>query len=175
MLTKTFKEARSSYTVAKAMFGEFHLSPCKQLFPRSSLGLASTSVPLLPSHNSWPMSSPDPFSLCRHNRVQQLKELLPSIDIEIRDPKGNTLLLIACQNGLKKIAKICIKAGSNIDAINLMGNTALHFSFMYVFQPTYFILQSSPLRSATLPTHQVRFRGYSRATPDRCRRESRRS
>ena len=54
------------------------------------------------------------------------------------------MLLIACQNGLKKIAKMCIKAGSNIDAINLMGNTALHFSFMYIFQTTYFILKSSP-------------------------------
>ena len=57
------------------------------------------------------MNEEDPFSLARHNRLEKLKALLAdsSIDVDMRDPKGNTLLLVACQNGLKRVAKLMLK------------------------------------------------------------------
>ena len=53
----------------------------------------------------------DVFSLARHNRYDALKALLVSreVDVEVRDAKGNTLLLVACQNGLRRIAKLVIR------------------------------------------------------------------
>jgi ankyrin repeat protein len=47
------------------------------------------------------MAVPDPFSLARHNRFDELKQLLVdrAIDVNQRDAKLNTLLLVACQNG----------------------------------------------------------------------------
>jgi len=42
---------------------------------------------------------------------------------------GNTLLFVACQNGLKAAAKLCLKHGSSLDARNKRGNTPLHYCF----------------------------------------------
>ena len=80
--------------------------------------------------------SRDVFSLTRHNRYDELKRLLAadaSFDVDVRDAKGNTLLLVACQNGLKRIAKLMLKHGADVNAQNDAGNTALHFAFMYGF------------------------------------------
>jgi hypothetical protein len=48
------------------------------------------------------MAAPNPFSLARHNRFDELKKLLVdrAIDVNQRDGKNNTLLLVACQNGI---------------------------------------------------------------------------
>ena len=50
------------------------------------------------------------FSLVRHNRHRKLKAFLKSheadLDVDTRDEKGNTMLCVACQNGLKRMAKI---------------------------------------------------------------------
>ncbi|KAF4692014.1 hypothetical protein FOZ60_014339 [Perkinsus olseni] len=43
----------------------------------------------------------------------------------------NTLLIVACQNGSKKIAKLAIKYGASIDAKNVHGNTGLHYLYSY--------------------------------------------
>ena len=51
----------------------------------------------------------------------------------MRDSKGNTLLLIAAQNGLRRMCKLILREGGDIDATNSNGNTALHFAFMYGF------------------------------------------
>lgn len=47
------------------------------------------------------------------------------------DSFGNTLFHVACQNGNKRIAKLAIKYGGNMDAQNGKGNTGLHFLFAY--------------------------------------------
>ena len=39
--------------------------------------------------------------------------------------------MIACQNGHKKLVKMCLRSGANIDAVNRKGNTGLHYCFMY--------------------------------------------
>ena len=80
----------------------------------------------------------DPFSLARHNRYDVLKQLLATgeLEVESTDAKGNTILLVACQNGLRRIAKLALRHGASMDTKNDAGNTALHFCFMYGFADT---------------------------------------
>ncbi|GMH51731.1 hypothetical protein TL16_g01072 [Triparma laevis f. inornata] len=79
----------------------------------------------------------DAFSLARHNRYDALKELMSDelnpLHPDQSDKKGNTILLVACQNGLKRIVKLSLKMGADINATNNAGNTALHFCYMYGF------------------------------------------
>ena len=57
------------------------------------------------------------------------------------DDNGNTPLLVAAQQGLKKIAKLLLRRGANINQTNLAGNTVLHYCFAYSFEELgeYFI------------------------------------
>ena len=57
------------------------------------------------------------------------------------DSHGNTLFHVACQNGNKKIAKLSIKYGGDMNRQNLRGNTGLHFlyQFGYADVAEYFI------------------------------------
>ena len=77
--------------------------------------VARTSVP------SEAMKSKSPtarvFSLARHDRYDALKSLLVNreIDADLRDAKGNTLLLVACQNGHKRIVKLVLREGADAD------------------------------------------------------------
>jgi len=75
---------------------------------------------------------PTLFSRVRHGRYGDvLKELSLGVPPDTTDTHGNTLLLVACQNGRKKIAKCCLRYNANIDVQNRAGNSALHFCFMY--------------------------------------------
>ena len=47
--------------------------------------------------------------------------------------KGNTILLVACQNGHKRVAKAALRRGGDINAANHRGNTCLHFCFAFGF------------------------------------------
>ena len=68
------------------------------------------------------------FSFCRHGRVKEVEAaVLQGFDPNTRDENGNTLLLLAAQNGLKKIAKKLLRMGAEINAQNAKGNSALHF------------------------------------------------
>ena len=77
----------------------------------------------------------DAFSLVRHNRFKQLNNFIDKNEIEVdeQDDKGNTMLLVACQNGHKRMAKIVLRRGANINIQNYLGNTPLHFCFQYGF------------------------------------------
>lgn len=76
-------------------------------------------------------------TLCRHGKYRELEEMInnPSwtLPIDYCDDSGNNLLMIACQNGNKRISKLCLRRGSQIDNKNLNGNTCLHFAFGYGF------------------------------------------
>ena len=50
---------------------------------------------------------------------------------KIRDLNGNTLLVIAAQNNLKKMVKLFLRERVDINATNLKGNTALYYSLYY--------------------------------------------
>lgn len=60
-----------------------------------------------------------------------------AFDINHRDKYGNTLLLLACQQGgiSKRISKLLLRRGADINAQNYMGNTALHYLMTYNQSP----------------------------------------
>ncbi|KAE8899765.1 hypothetical protein PF005_g21875 [Phytophthora fragariae] len=79
-----------------------------------------------------PADDYDLFSAARHNRYDSVVYMLDQgVPVNSRDSFGNTLLSIACQNGLKRIAKLALRRGANINSQNNRGNTALHFCFAY--------------------------------------------
>lgn len=70
------------------------------------------------------------FRLTRHGRCEELERLLDSgIPPHVRDEFGSTLLIVACQNGNKKVAKLLLQRGVDINGRNHKGNTALHYCF----------------------------------------------
>jgi ankyrin repeat protein len=74
----------------------------------------------------------DIFSYARHERCGDIERLLDrGIPINVRDEYGNTLLTIACQNGSKRVAKIVLRRGADINARNYRGNTPLHYCYHY--------------------------------------------
>jgi ankyrin repeat protein len=77
-------------------------------------------------------------SYARHGKIAEIEELIEQPDwnmpIDICDEAGNTLFHIAAQNGNKRIAKLCLRLGADIDRQNLNGHTALHFAFGFGFE-----------------------------------------
>jgi ankyrin repeat protein len=72
------------------------------------------------------------FSSARHARHKDVEaSLAAGFDPYYVDSFGNTLFHVACQNGNKRIAKLAIKYGGDMDAQNLRGNTGVHFLFSY--------------------------------------------
>jgi hypothetical protein len=76
-------------------------------------------------------------SLVRHGKFRELEDTLNnpewSLPIDYCDESGNTLLMVACQNGNRRIVKLCLRRGSKINKQNLNGNTCLFFAFAYGF------------------------------------------
>lgn len=69
------------------------------------------------------------FSLARHGRVGDVEDaLLRGLPIDTTDEFGNNLLIVACQNGNKKIAKLALKYGCDINSVNNSGKTAVNFA-----------------------------------------------
>ncbi|CAN0077649.1 unnamed protein product, partial [Sphacelaria rigidula] len=74
----------------------------------------------------------DIFSYARHNRVQDVERMLDQgVPADVRDAHGNTILIVACQNGHKRVLKAALRRGANANATNARGNTALHFCFAF--------------------------------------------
>jgi hypothetical protein len=72
----------------------------------------------------------DVFSYARHGRTDDIEDLLDrGLPVDVRDVFGNTLLTIASQNGNKRVAKLVLRRGANINARNHKGNTPLHYCF----------------------------------------------
>lgn len=84
-----------------------------------------------------PREVEDIFSLARHNRVDEVDRLLlRGVPPHVTDEFGNTILIIACQNGHKRVAKAALRRGADINAGNARGNTGLHFCFAYGYGDT---------------------------------------
>jgi ankyrin repeat protein len=70
----------------------------------------------------------DLFRFARHGRCDEIDRILnKGIPIDVRDEYGSSLLIIACQNGNKRVAKLVLRRGANINGRNNKGNTALHY------------------------------------------------
>ncbi|KAG5189103.1 hypothetical protein JKP88DRAFT_243361 [Tribonema minus] len=68
-------------------------------------------------------------------------EFISSLAIKASDLVGDegalvpqTLLHVAAQNGNKRIAKLCLRRGANINVQNFNGQTPLHYAFGYGFE-----------------------------------------
>ena len=82
------------------------------------------------------------FSYVRNAEYDGVDAMLDEgVDVNATDDNGNTPLLVAAQQGLKKIAKLLLRRGANINQTNLAGNTVLHYCFAYSFESLgdYFI------------------------------------
>lgn len=51
--------------------------------------------------------------------------------VDGEDEKGNTLLLVACQNNNRRLVEVLLVRGANINHQNAQGNTALHFALAF--------------------------------------------
>ena len=72
------------------------------------------------------MDVEDIFSYARHGRISDIERLLDKgIPVDVRDVHGSTLLIIACQNGNKKVAKAVLRRGGDINAKNHKGDSLL--------------------------------------------------
>ena len=53
------------------------------------------------------------------------------VQIDTKDEYGNTLLILACQQGNKRMAKFLLRRGATINSQNNLGNTLLHYLHEY--------------------------------------------
>jgi hypothetical protein len=82
------------------------------------------------------------FSYVRNADFEGVDTMLDEgVDVGVKDVNGNTPLLIAAQQGLKKIAKLLLRRGAKINEVSLSGNSVLHYCFTYSFESLgeYFI------------------------------------
>ena len=47
--------------------------------------------------------------------------------VDVTDELGNTLLMTACIAGHKKVARVLLRRGADVNAANSQGQTALHY------------------------------------------------
>jgi len=72
------------------------------------------------------------FSQARNGRFRRLEESLNAgFETDTEDEKGNTLLILATQNRMKKMIELLLSRGANINHQNAQGNTALHYAMVY--------------------------------------------
>ena len=76
----------------------------------------------------------DLFSRVFNSRVRQFEQMLASgVPVDTRDEHGNTPLHMSCQNGNKKMLKLCLRWGADFNAQNHQGQTPLHYCFAYKY------------------------------------------
>lgn len=72
------------------------------------------------------------FRATRHGRYKEVRNMLEKgINCNIIDNNGNTILLVAAQNGNKKLVKTALRFNAKINHQNFKGNTALHYCFAF--------------------------------------------
>ena len=49
------------------------------------------------------------------------------------DDKGNTMLLVAAQNGAQKVCELLVNKGANPNHQNAVGHTGMHYAITYGF------------------------------------------
>lgn len=76
------------------------------------------------------------FSYARHGKKKEIEDLLKEkgINVDVKDDHGNTIFLIACQNGHKKICKLSLRQGGKINHQNKKGCSGLHYCFAYNYK-----------------------------------------
>lgn len=68
----------------------------------------------------------------KSSNISQMEDALEeNIQIDTIDQFGNTLLLLAAQQGSKRMVKLLLRRGAYVNAQNVSGNTALHYCYTY--------------------------------------------
>ena len=74
------------------------------------------------------------LSKARHKRLGDCKLLLDAgVPVDSQDSQGNTMLIVACQNNHRKVAKEALRRNCDVNHQNLRGHTCLHFCFAYKY------------------------------------------
>merc|ERR550534_3290339 len=77
----------------------------------------------------------DLFSKALNGRHRQVEELFArGVPPDTVDEHGNTVLLVAAQNGTKKLIKTALRYGADINSQNKQGQTALHYCFAFKYE-----------------------------------------
>ncbi|KAL3756868.1 hypothetical protein ACHAWU_005130 [Discostella pseudostelligera] len=73
----------------------------------------------------------------KNDNLQELENVLNSdgISVDTRDQHGNTLFILACQQGNSKLAKFLLRRGADMNARNNGGNSSLHYLYEYKHIP----------------------------------------
>jgi len=68
----------------------------------------------------------------KSNNIAEMEDALEEdIGVNTADTFGNTLLILAAQQGSKRMCKFLLRRGANINMQALSGNTALHYCYAY--------------------------------------------
>jgi ankyrin repeat protein len=71
----------------------------------------------------------------KNGKLAELEEALDEdVPVDTADEHGNTLLILACQQGNKRLAKFLLRRGAKMNAQSLNGNTILHYCYFYNFE-----------------------------------------
>lgn len=72
------------------------------------------------------------FTLARNGRVFEILDLFRGgIDPDSMDKNGNTVLIIACQNNHKDLARLCLQFNADINFKNNLSKSALDYTIQY--------------------------------------------
>ena len=75
------------------------------------------------------------FTLARNGRVFEIQDLFRGgIDPDSMDKNGNTILIIACQNNFKDLARLCLQFSADINWKNNHGKTAADYARQYGYK-----------------------------------------
>eukprot|EP00605_Chrysophyceae_sp_TOSAG23-4_P002432 GSChrysophyteH1.ASY1.ANO1.2691.1 assembled CDS len=68
----------------------------------------------------------------KSNNVAEMEDALEEdISVNVADAFGNTLLILAAQQGSKRMCKFLLRRGANLNLQSLSGNTCLHYCYAY--------------------------------------------
>jgi hypothetical protein len=79
----------------------------------------------------------------KSNNIAEMEDALEEdIPINAADKYGNSLLILAAQQGSKRMCKFLLRRGADVNAQSLTGNTVLHYCFAYSHVPLAEYLKS---------------------------------
>ncbi|KAL3656439.1 hypothetical protein V7S43_018664 [Phytophthora oleae] len=89
--------------------------------------------------------------LCaRNNNLEGLELALDQgVDVNTRDNHGNTLFILVCQQGNKRLAKFLLRRHADMNLQNLNGNTGLHYLYAYKHQELAEYLKTKGAKDTT--------------------------
>lgn len=69
----------------------------------------------------------------RNSNFTELERMILTehVDVHSTDDNGNSLFILACQQGNKRIVKFLLRKGANLNDQNISGNTGLHYCVEY--------------------------------------------